>query len=185
MGFDPSKLGARCDICPRRTQKKVPPEGPRSGAKWVWWGQDPGANETRLGRPFVGPTGARITRIWDWACKNWGISIPRYEVLIINAACCEPITPSQKEAREAMVCCRPFVLSQIIKRTVPDAGVLLMGKGAFYSATGREKGVGGYNGYHLKLDLKTQLDEARFNVGMLAAKKEKTLASKRSKRKDH
>lgn len=172
--YDPRKHGARCDACPRRGQVVVPPEGPKQGARWCWLGQDPGPTEVRKGRPFIGPTGTRLTRIWESACEAIGYpAIQRQEIWITNACLCIPLTPSAKEARDAATCCRPR-LSAELARLHPDAGILAMGKWALFALTGKEKGMGGFQGFHLMLDAKKIVAEAKAAAALLVAKKPKT-----------
>lgn len=152
VSYDPKKHGAKCDSCPRNTQVPVPPEG-KPGARVAWIGQDPGQTEARLGRPFVGATGTRLLHIWDRACAAAGQPIPRSEIWITNAALCLAVTGKEKEARDAVLCCRPRLLNEL-KRCAPDAALLLMGKGALLAVTGKTKGMGALTGFHIPIDLK-------------------------------
>lgn len=152
--YSPEKLGAICRLCPRQGQIPVPPEGPVSGAKVVFLGQDPGHQETKQGKPFVGPTGARLDHIWErgWKALNLPV-MSRSLVLVTNAALCQPIIQtSESEARKAMSCCRPRLLKEL-ESISPDAGLLLMGKWAFFAVKGKTKGIGKYLGFHFKVDM--------------------------------
>lgn len=151
MKYDPRKFGAQCDSCPRKSQSPVPPEGPAK-ASWCWLGQDPGAQEVKHGRPFVGPTGTRLTHIWEEACTRAGRPVPRSSIWITNAALCLPVVNgNEKESRTAVLCCRPRLMKEL-NRLHPDAGLLVMGKWAWFSLTNEKKGMGKVQGFHLKLD---------------------------------
>jgi len=147
--YDPRENGALCDECPRRTRKPVPPEGPIHGepARWVWLGQDPGQTEERLGRPFVGATGILLSRIWESACAKLGRPIPRGKIWITNAALCRPLGSGEKEARRAVVCCRPRLVRELGQAT-RGAAILSMGKWAYFALTGETKGISKYIGFY-------------------------------------
>lgn len=72
--YDPEAHGAKCSICPLRSKKFVPPEGP-DDPELVIVGEAPGYQEEIKRRPFVGPSGnflndalraigAKRDRIW-------------------------------------------------------------------------------------------------------------------------
>jgi DNA polymerase len=71
---------AQCTRCPlyRNATQVVPGEGP-SGAALMFVGEQPGDQEDRQGRPFVGPAG----RIFDSALDAAGID--RQQVFVTNA----------------------------------------------------------------------------------------------------
>ena len=146
----PQDFGARCDLCPRKEKTPVLPEGPTHGAMYCWLGQDPGEQEEKNGRPFVGPTGKRLERLWTNGCHEAQVAIPRREVLIVNGSCCRPLTKSDAEARKAADCCAPLV-QHFLKTLNPLAGILVMGRWAYYQLTGRKTGIGKYQGYYVKL----------------------------------
>jgi len=159
MSYDPRKHGANCDACPRRGSTPVPPEGPK-GARWVWLGQDPGNTEVKKGRPFVGPTGARLAHLWEAAFRELGKPpVPRAEIFITNAALCAPLSKSESEAKAAMTACRPRLLREL-KQADPEAGVLVMGKWALHALTGEVKGMGKYQGFHIPINIEAAQREA-------------------------
>lgn len=159
--YDPRKKGALCDKCPRRGSTPVPPDGPK-GASWCWLGQDPGDVEVRQGKGFVGPTGARLLKLWTRACEELSRPVvPRSQIWVTNAALCAPITDSEAEARQAMTCCRPR-LARELRRLSPHAWILTMGKWALHGLTGQEKGMGKIQGFHIEIDvekIKAEADE--------------------------
>lgn len=149
MSYDPKKWGARCTLCPRREQTPVPPEGPRH-AHLCWLGQDPGKTEVKRGQPFVGPTGQRLMLLWEAACETLRVALPRSQIWVTNTCLCLPVTKSTREAKLAADCCAPR-LQRELKMLHPEAGVLAMGRWAFYALTGRTKGVGKFQGFHVPL----------------------------------
>lgn len=149
MTFDPRAHGARCDSCPRKSQKPVPPDGPR-GAKICFLGQDPGKNEVRKGRGFVGKTGQLLFNLWANACSRQGVKAPRSKIWVTNTALCRPITKSAKEASAARDCCRPRLLKEL-EALHPAAGILAMGKLAWETLTGQTSGVKSHLGFHVRL----------------------------------
>jgi uracil-DNA glycosylase len=162
MSYDPRKHGALCDKCPRKGSVVVPPEGPASGARACWLGQDPGKQEVVQGRPFVGPTGSRLARLWDeaFAAEGSGSTLLRRDIWVTNAALCAPPEKGgDAEARAAMTCCRPR-LARELKRLDPGAGILAMGKWAWFALTGSEKGSGPYQGFHVMVEPEEILSEA-------------------------
>ena len=60
LSYDPRDLGARCDACPLKTCKPVPPET-NANAQMALVGQMPGPHEVKRGRPYIGPAGNEIT----------------------------------------------------------------------------------------------------------------------------
>lgn len=54
--YDPETHGAKCSICPLRSKKFVPPEGPED-PDVVIVGEAPGYQEEIKRRPFIGPSG--------------------------------------------------------------------------------------------------------------------------------
>ena len=147
MSYDPVRHGANCKNCPRRGQTPVGPSGP-TGARICWLGQDPGVTEVQMGQPFVGATGKRLANIWAQAEKSIGKEIPRREIFVTNTCCCLPVTKSPKEAKLAADCCRPRLLAEL-SQLHPDAWILAMGKWAYYALSGKLKGQGKFQGFHL------------------------------------
>ena len=96
-----------CRACPLREgcSRTVPGEGDRS-ARLMFIGEGPGADEDRLGRPFVGRAGQLLTRMIE------AIGMTREEVYICNVVKCRPPqnrTPTDEEA----AACRPFLQRQM------------------------------------------------------------------------
>ena len=100
---------ARCRRCPElvrnRTQTVFGAGNPY--AQLVFIGEAPGADEDRLGEPFVGAAGQLLT---DMIEKGMGIK--RSDVYIMNILRCRPPgnrTPTPEEAQN----CRPFLEQQL------------------------------------------------------------------------
>ncbi|MBI2568253.1 MAG: uracil-DNA glycosylase [Candidatus Schekmanbacteria bacterium] len=98
---------AACTACPlfRTRRNNVPGEG-SAHATLMFVGEGPGAEEDRLGRPFVGVAGELLTRIIG------AMNLRREEVFIANAVKCRPPqnrTPTPAET----LACRAFLIRQI------------------------------------------------------------------------
>jgi len=94
----------KCDLHLSRTQAVLGEGNP--DAKLMFIGEAPGADEDRLGRPFVGRAGQLLTK----AIQNAGLK--REDVYIANINKCRPPnnrTPTIEE-QEA---CLPYLLRQI------------------------------------------------------------------------
>jgi uracil-DNA glycosylase len=72
--YDPEVHGAKCSVCPLRSKKFVPPEGP-DDPELVIVGEAPGYQEEIKRRPFIGPSGNFLndalraigaSRSWIW-----------------------------------------------------------------------------------------------------------------------
>jgi DNA polymerase len=93
-----------CGLCASRTQT-VFGVGDRQ-ARWLIIGEAPGADEDRLGEPFVGRAG----KLLDEMLKALGLK--RQQVYIANILKCRP--PENRDpASEETQCCWPFLERQI------------------------------------------------------------------------
>jgi uracil-DNA glycosylase family protein len=100
---------ARCQACPlyRKATQTVFGEGPRD-ARFVFIGEQPGDQEDREGRPFVGPAG----KLLDRALADAGIS--RGDCYVTNAVKHFKWEPRgkrrlhQKPDRGEIAACRPW-----------------------------------------------------------------------------
>ncbi len=102
----------KCALGGLRTNT-VPGEGAPQ-ARLVFVGEAPGADEDRLGRPFVGRAGQLLTDIIEK-----GMKLNRSDVFICNVLKCRPPenrTPNPDE----VACCEPYLIRQLaqIKPTV-------------------------------------------------------------------
>ncbi|MBV9923743.1 MAG: uracil-DNA glycosylase [Acidobacteria bacterium] len=96
-----------CVRCPLHEGRKhiVHTEG-KPGARLMFVGEAPGADEDESGRPFVGRAGQLLNKIIE------AIGLKREDVLIGNVNRCRPPgnrTPTIEEART----CKPFLLREI------------------------------------------------------------------------
>lgn len=124
-----------CTRCPLHSDRRrlVFGEG-ASQAQLVFVGEAPGADEDRLGRPFVGEAGRLFSRI----VQAMGLS--REQVYICNVVKCRPSGNRDPQETE-ITACRPFLQRQIeligpkvICTLGRVAGRELLGKG--FSVTG-------------------------------------------------
>ena len=95
----------QCELCKTRTQTVFSDGNPR--ASLVFVGEAPGADEDRLGKPFVGRAGQLLT---DIIVK--GMKMRREDVYICNVLKCRPPNnrdplPSEKEL------CEPYLVRQL------------------------------------------------------------------------
>ena len=96
-----------CTLCPLSAGRKnaVPGEG-ASGARLMFVGEGPGAEEDIQGRPFVGRAGQLLTKIIE------AMKFRRDEVYITNVVKCRP--PSNRTPlRQEIGKCKPYLLAQI------------------------------------------------------------------------
>lgn len=93
----------RCPLHVSRTHVVIYRGGERPRVVFV--GEAPGAEEDRVGRPFVGRSGARL----DEAIRSTGLSDGEYGVL--NLVKCRP--PSNRLPIASIAMCRPFLDRQL------------------------------------------------------------------------
>lgn len=94
-----------CALCERRKQA-VPGVGDR-GARWMFVGEGPGAEEDQRGEPFVGQAG----RLLDNMLAALGLERGR-DVYIANAVKCRP-PHNRTPERAEMAACLPYLERQI------------------------------------------------------------------------
>ncbi len=100
-------------------------------------GEGPGAEEDRLGQPFVGPAGELLTKILR------AIDIERPEVYIANVVKCRPPNNRDPEAGE-MVACRGFLERQI--ELVEPRVIVALGRVAAQALLGTNEALGRLRG---------------------------------------
>lgn len=101
-------------------------------ARLMLIGEGPGADEDRLGRPFVGAAGQLLDRILA------AVDITREEVYIANVVKCRPPgnrVPSPAEA----AACLPWLFQQV--ETLRPAIIVLLGASAFKYLIGGTSGI--------------------------------------------
>ena len=96
-----------CHACSLRDgcARVVPGEGSPT-AEIMFIGEGPGADEDRLGRPFVGRAGELLTRMIH------AIGLERTEVYICNAVKCRP-PGNRTPTAEEIAACRPFLRARV------------------------------------------------------------------------
>ena len=94
----------KCGLC-RGRLNTVPGEGDPA-ADLMFIGEGPGAEEDRLGRPFVGRSGELLTKMIH------AIALERSEVYICNVVKCRP--PANRDpAPEEAETCLPYLRAQV------------------------------------------------------------------------
>lgn len=98
-----------CTLCPlhQTSIQRVPWDGPSSPVAIV--GEAPGANEDRVGRPFVGPAGRLLTKLLSQA------GLDRDKLAVINRICCRPPSNDWELAKQvgAPASCQPWFRAQL------------------------------------------------------------------------
>lgn len=121
----------RCRLSEKR-QKVVFGSG-IVGAKLMFIGEGPGAQEDRQGLPFVGPAGALLTKIIG------AIGLTREEVYIANIVKCRP--PGNRDPRpDEVVACRGFLEQQIA--LVAPKVIVALGRVAAQTLLGNDFSLG-------------------------------------------
>ncbi|MFH1279556.1 MAG: uracil-DNA glycosylase [Candidatus Eisenbacteria bacterium] len=106
-------------------------------ADLLFIGEGPGADEDRLGEPFVGRAGQLLDRILDAA------GITRNEVYITNVVKCRPPGNRDPEADE-IVSCLPFLRRQI--EIIDPKIICALGRFASQTLLGRPESIGRLRG---------------------------------------
>lgn len=95
-------------------------------------GEGPGADEDRLGMPFVGKAGKLMDKAFE------GLGIKRNEVYITNVVKCRPPQNRVPEEDEAKVCL-DYLRNQVI--LVNPKIIVLLGNTALKNVLGKEYGI--------------------------------------------
>ena len=104
----------------------------RKDARLLFIGEAPGADEDRLGRPFVGAAGQLLTRIIQ------AMGFKREDVYICNILKCRPPQNRNPEAEEVEAC-SPFVEHQV--GLVKPEVVVSLGRYASQTLLGTTTGI--------------------------------------------
>lgn len=115
--------GADCPSCPfskdGTAHRPVLSEFPEKPA-FIVLGEGPGGTEVRLLRPMVGPTGQVVNKLLEKA------RVPREDVYIGNATCCQPPIGSPDGDRDrAARACKPRMLAELAQ--FPGVPILTLG----------------------------------------------------------
>ena len=120
----------RCKLC--KTRQNIVFGVGNKNAKIMFIGEGPGADEDRLGEPFVGKAG----KLMDMAFEAVGIK--RQEVYIANIVKCRPPQSRNPEDDEVSACL-DYLRNQVI--LVKPKIIVLLGSVALKNILGKEYGI--------------------------------------------
>lgn len=153
-----------CTKCPLRHDTKVYPDG-YIPAKLCFVGENPGFNEIRMGRGFVGKSGDLLWKL----CATYGFT--RDDVWVSNASLCSKrkvkltTGAALTEAQVAMIsakACRRRLIGELLAVTKgnPNAVIVPLGNVALQMLSQRQKArVYSYRGSIQKIDLQALWNE--------------------------
>jgi len=99
--FDRSANGSRCPVCPLNRKRRCWGISEIPDFRIAIYGEAPGIEEDRAGKPFVGPAGKLLSH----ACVQ--ASIQRRNTWVSNVLPCLPTGPfDSAEVEEALECCK-------------------------------------------------------------------------------
>jgi len=125
----------RCRLCQARSQVVFGVGNP--AARVVFMGEGPGADEDRLGEPFVGKAGQLLNAMLP------SIGLKRSDVYIANVVKCRPPGNRDPEPDEAAAC-MPFLKRQI--ELVDPAVIVCLGRIAARYLLGTTAPISSYRG---------------------------------------
>lgn len=123
-----------CDSCPLRDRKRVRGTGARNPL-FVVVGEGPGAQEERVGAPFVGPSGKLLNQTLQ------RFRVRRDQVWTTNVMLCRPNRDGPEKDIELAVaaeCCKERLVSELT--ALPPVPFLLLGKWAMKALIGENAG---------------------------------------------
>ena len=120
----------KCKLC--KTRQNIVFGTGNKHAKLMFIGEGPGADEDRLGEPFVGRAG----KLMNLAFETLGID--RKEVYIANVVKCRPPGNRNPEEDEEMACLN-YLRNQVI--LVQPEIIVLLGSVALKNILGKEYGI--------------------------------------------
>ena len=120
----------RCKLC--KTRQNIVFGVGNKNAKIMFIGEGPGADEDRLGEPFVGKAG----KLMDMAFEAVGIK--RQEVYIANIVKCRPPANRNPEDDESNACLN-YLRNQVM--LVKPKIIVLLGSVALKNILGKEYGI--------------------------------------------
>jgi DNA polymerase len=133
----------RACVLHERRQQAVPGVGDRR-ARWMFVGEGPGAEEDRLGEPFVGQAG----KLLDGMLAAIGLERGQ-DVYIANAVKCRP-PHNRTPAADEMATCHIFLDRQIA--LVQPRLLIAMGRPAAQTLLGREISIAAARGKRFERD---------------------------------
>lgn len=120
----------KCKLC--KTRQNIVFGIGNKEARIMFIGEGPGADEDRMGEPFVGRAG----KLMDMAFQTVGIK--REEVYIANVVKCRPPANRNPEEDEAFACLN-FLRNQVV--LVKPEIIVLLGSVALKNILGKEYGI--------------------------------------------
>lgn len=120
----------KCKLC--KTRQNIVFGVGNKNAKIMFIGEGPGADEDRIGEPFVGKAG----KLMDMAFETVGIK--RNEVYIANIVKCRPPSNRNPEDDEANTCI-DYLRNQVM--IVKPKIIVLLGSVALKNIMGKEYGI--------------------------------------------
>jgi uracil-DNA glycosylase family 4 len=129
------RVCTKCSLHATRTQT-VFGVGYRS-AKWMFIGEAPGADEDRLGEPFVGRAGQLLNAMF------FAMGLKREEVYIANLLKCRPPGNRDPQPEEVMQC-EPYLVRQI--ELIKPVLIVALGRHAAHSLLKSEIPLGKLRG---------------------------------------
>ena len=117
--------------------KLIPGEGPKS-AKIVFIGEAPGAEEAKLGRPFVGRSG----RFLDGLLGEVGLS--RRDIYITSSVKCRPPRNRTPRTDDLRICKANWLDKQI--SLIRPKMIVLLGKMSVRQVLGLKGNLSGFHG---------------------------------------
>lgn len=121
---------SKCKLC--KTRQNIVFGTGNKHAKLMFIGEGPGADEDRLGEPFVGRAG----KLMNLAFETLGID--RKDVYIANVVKCRPPSNRNPEDDEAIACLN-YLRNQVI--LVQPEVIVLLGSVALKNILGKEYGI--------------------------------------------
>ena len=120
----------KCKLC--KTRQNIVFDTGNKNAKLMFIGEGPGADEDRLGEPFVGRAGKLMNLAFE------ALGIDRKEVYIANVVKCRPPSNRNPEDDEATACLN-YLRNQVI--LVQPEVIVLLGSVALKNILGKEYGI--------------------------------------------
>lgn len=120
----------KCKLC--KTRQNIVFGTGNKNADIMFIGEGPGADEDRLGEPFVGRAG----KLMDLAFEI--VEIKREDVYIANIVKCRP-PQNRNPEKEEIISCMKYLQAQI--RLVQPQVIVLLGNVALKSILGEEYGI--------------------------------------------
>jgi DNA polymerase len=126
----------RCKL--HRGRKKIVFGVGDAGAKLVFVGEGPGADEDEQGIPFVGRAGQLLTQMIEGTAAKEGIPLKRADVYICNVVKCRPPENRTPEPDE-MEICGQFLFRQL--SAIQPKAICALGSTAAKALLGGKDGV--------------------------------------------